>query len=190
MLKQNFMLTFVGIAVLGGWWLQTIVGTTAIQPAGLSAPAGVDAGDRSITAIPPPRRENIKCAFCGVVVSMRPVTVAVDATSGSTAGSAVVGGMIGNLLGGARGQELFGWLGAVAAMRNGATLEPGLRYETTVRFDNGSSRVFVETALPRWQAGDRVKVVEGAIRAFDPEDAKRKAEVTLSCVLPVAPAWI
>lgn len=191
-----FMLAVVGIVGLGGWLLQTLVSTilhidllAPMAPTAPTAPMVADT-DKRILVVPSQRPTNFKCTSCGVVVSMRLVTAADDAAVRNMMGNAVVGGMIGNLLGGARGQELFGWLGAIAAIRNGGVLQPSIRYETTVRFDNGSSRVFVSMMRPQWRDGDRIRVAEGAIQAFSPEDAKLKAEVTLSRLLPVAPVWI
>lgn len=36
-------------------------------------------------------------------------------------------------------------------------------YETTVRYEDGSTSVFSQAAPPTWQAGDKVKVVDGLI---------------------------
>jgi len=38
-------------------------------------------------------------------------------------------------------------------------------YETTVRFEDGSTSVFSHAAEPSWKAGDKVRVVDGAILA-------------------------
>ncbi len=192
MIKPNFMLAVLGIVVLGGWVLQTCLSATAILPVSSLAPVIADTNQRPVPVlvVPAPQRTTFKCASCGVVVSMRLVTATDAAAAKNLVGRAVVGGMIGNLLGGARSQELFGWLGAIAAIRNGGVLQPGMRYETTVRFDNGASRVFVNMTRPRWRDGDRVRIVEGTIQAFSPEGAQMKAAVTLSHLFPVAPVWI
>lgn len=174
------MLAVVGIVGLGWWLLQILMSVTAILPLDYSTPAIVVADKRTIIVVPARRPTQLECPSCGVVVSMRLVTAADDAVTRTTVGNAVVGGMIGSLLGGARGQELFSWLGAIAAMRNGGGLQPGMRYETTIRLDNGASRVFADIARPQWRDGDRVRVVEGTIRAFSQEDATLKAEATLS----------
>ena len=193
MIKSFFLLALVGIVALGGWVLQAKVGTPAILPVDLLAPTAsivADADKRRILVVPSQRPIKLKCASCGVVMSMRLVAATDDAAVRNTVGNAVVGGMIGNLLGGARGQELFGWLGAIAATRNGVVLYPGIHYETTVRFDNGASRVFVNMTRPQWRSGDRVRVVEGTIQTFSPGDANLKVTMTLSRFFPVAPVWI
>jgi len=38
-------------------------------------------------------------------------------------------------------------------------------YDITVRFEDGSSRVFHEENASAWRTGDRVKVINGVIRS-------------------------
>ncbi|MDP1524958.1 MAG: hypothetical protein Q8M20_04060 [Rhodocyclaceae bacterium] len=188
MTKWNFMLAVAGVVALGAWLLQIVVSATAILPIDLLVPVVVDT-DKRILVVPAQPLTQLNCASCGVVVSMRLVTAIDGAAVRNPVGSAVFGSMIGNLMGGTRGQELFGWLGAIAAIRNGEVLHPGMYYETTIRFDDGGTRAFVNITRPQWRDGDQVRVVEGAIQTFRSDDVKLKAEVTLPYLLSVAPVW-
>ncbi len=40
----------------------------------------------------------------------------------------------------------------------------GLHYQTTVRFNNGTTRAFAATNEPKWQVGERVRVTRGVIQ--------------------------
>ena len=46
-----------------------------------------------------------------------------------------------------------------------AELELNESYEIVVRLENGSTRTFHQAALPAWQSGDRVKVIDGALHS-------------------------
>ena len=39
----------------------------------------------------------------------------------------------------------------------------GRHYQTTVRFNNGTTRTFAATDAPKWQVGERVRVSDGII---------------------------
>ena len=54
--------------------------------------------------------------------------------------------------------------GAVAGNEIEKRAKSTKSYEVTVRFDNGSSRVFSE-ANPTWRNGEHVRVIDGVIRA-------------------------
>lgn len=176
-----FVIGLLGIVVFGGWIAGFFDGTSE-EPLTVSQalPHGGAGAGRTIIIAPLPDAEDLKCGACGVVTSMRLVAVADDSTMHGTVGGAVVGGSIGNLLGGVRGQELFGLLGAIAAMGGGAAVRSDLRYETTIRFDNGSNRMFVAGSRPQWRTGDRVRVVEGSIQVFSMETPELKQEESIS----------
>lgn len=146
------LLFLVGVAMLLGW-----------SPSSSGHPV-----DSAIAAEPSPTlaREAVvaKCAGCGVIEETRVVEMANDAI----AAGAAIGGALGNQMGGDRGKGLLSLFGAMGAAASGNEIRQrvpsGKRYESTVRFDNGATRVFSETSPPRWQAGDRVKVIDGAIQ--------------------------
>jgi hypothetical protein len=93
----------------------------------------------------PVARATTSCSICGVVARVRELEPApAQPLEGSQAEGAVV------LLAALSG-----------AVRPGAG--PARLFETSVVHDDGSIRVLREVGAPRWNAGDRVKVVRGRI---------------------------
>ena len=111
----------------------------------------------------------VKCAECGVIESMREVETRGAGSGIGAVGGAVVGGVLGNQVGHGRGKDIALVVGAVGGGLAGNEIEKRVKtvksYEVTVRLEDGSSRVVHEATLPAWHAGDRVKVVDGAIRS-------------------------
>ena len=110
------------------------------------------------------QREQIVRA--GTIVSMRPVTIQTDKSSGfgGLAGGAV-GGVAGSTIGGGKGQILTtiggAILGAVAgnAVENQVGKTRGV--EITVRLDNGETRVVAQADDIPLSNGQRVRLVSG-----------------------------
>jgi outer membrane lipoprotein SlyB len=44
-------------------------------------------------------------------------------------------------------------------------VKSGTSYESTVRLEDGSSRVISQASAPTWRSGDRVKIVNGVIES-------------------------
>ena len=109
------------------------------------------------------------CADCGVIVSTQLINNAKAGSGIGLVGGAVVGGLLGNQIGGGRGKDLATVAGAVGGAVAGNEIEKSSsstqHYEITVRFENGSSRVFNQANQPTWQPGDRVRVIDGVIRS-------------------------
>lgn len=109
------------------------------------------------------------CANCGVIVSTQLINNVKNTSGIGLVGGAVVGGLLGSKVGGGRGKDLATVAGAVGGAVAGNEIEKSAgatqHYEITVRFENGSSRVFNQTNQPSWQAGDRVRVIDGVIRS-------------------------
>ena len=105
------------------------------------------------------------CPECGVIQSTREI---VQPDEGG-AGGAVVGGLIGNQVGAGRGKDIATVAGAVSGAEAGNEIQTRVdttkHYEIVVRFDDGSSRAFIETDQTAWRAGDHVKVTNGVIRS-------------------------
>jgi outer membrane lipoprotein SlyB len=102
----------------------------------------------------------------GTVVSVRPVTIQSDKSSGVGAvGGAALGGVAGSAIGGGRGQILAAIGGALLgglagnAVENQVGKTQGL--EITVRLDNGETRVIAQAADVALSSGQRVQVVSG-----------------------------
>lgn len=90
------------------------------------------------------------CDECGVIESIRIIN-----HDGTTGGLDAVGlDAVDGAMGGAK---------AGNAMENNTASTRS--YAVTVRFDNGSSRVFNEINSPTWQMGDHIRIVDGTIRS-------------------------
>lgn len=160
-----------GIAALMGW-IPASIGSPADTPAagGLSAPAGFvapKARKAPVLASENLTRKTI-CADCGVIESMRVIDTPGDSSALGVVGGAVLGGVFGNQVGGGRGKDLATVAGAVGGAVAGNEIEKRMksskRYETTVRFDDGSTRVFGEATQQQWRTGDRIKIIDGVMR--------------------------
>ena len=164
-----------GIAAFMGWIPASMGGTRdGIRLEKHSANTAKPVAERTHAApiqvadsTPAPARA--KCAECGVIESTREIDVRGDGTGLGAVGGAVVGGVIGHQVGRGRGNDVATVLGAVGGAVAGNQIEKQAKstksYEITVRFDDGSSRVISEANPPTWRAGDKVKVVNGAIQS-------------------------
>ena len=106
------------------------------------------------------------CNECGTVTGIREIEKARKVGAGTAAGAAI-GGLLGYAVGG-RGNRTAGTVvGAAGGAVAGNVIEnrapEGRTYEIGVRFDDGSSRVFVQETHPAWQQGSRVRLVNGAL---------------------------
>ena len=170
-----------GIAAIMGWIPTSIGGTSDNAPlATLEKPHTNTAKSAAVkpTAAKahtaPAKMANsapapAKCAECGVIESTRVISHAGEGSGLGAAGGAVVGGLLGNQVGGGRGNQVATVVGAVGGAVAGNQIEKSVKstksYETTVRFEDGSSRVIAEANAPAWRTGDHVKVVDGVIRS-------------------------
>ena len=113
--------------------------------------------------------EKAWCASCGNVESVRAIKQRAQGSGLGAAGGAVLGGLLGNQIGGGHGRQLATVAGAVGGAVVGNQVEGNMKattsYEIKVRLDDGSARTFHQNSEPRWAAGDRVKVVKGALRS-------------------------
>lgn len=116
-----------------------------------------------------PTRASTRCADCGVIESVREIATKGEGSGIGAVGGAVVGGALGHQVGGGRGQDVMTVVGAVGGALAGHEVEKRVKstksYEITVRFDDGTSRVFTETNAPTWRVGDKIKVVNGMIQS-------------------------
>lgn len=80
-----------------------------------------------------------------------------------------MGGLLGNQVGGGSGKDIATVAGAVGGAVAGNQIEQSVKstksYDITVRFEDGSSRLFHEANPSAWRSGDRVKVINGVIRS-------------------------
>ena len=109
------------------------------------------------------------CRECGVIQATRVIESKGDGSGIGVVGGAVVGGLLGNQVGSGSGNKIATVAGAVGGAVAGNEVERRVKtkksYEVTVRFDDGSTRVFHESSPTAWRSGDRVRVVDGVIRS-------------------------
>lgn len=109
------------------------------------------------------------CYDCGRVESVRAVQIAAQPSGLGVVAGAVLGGVLGNQVGGGDGKKLATVAGAVGGGYAGNEIEKRTRkagaYEVRVRMEDGNIRTFPYDNQPNWSAGDRVRVVDGYLRA-------------------------
>ena len=98
-----------------------------------------------------PQPEPVVCNECGVVEAVRtvempmaPATTALEQSVTDDATSAADATL-------------------AATTPDPAATQVSLSFETTVRYENGTTGVFSQADPPSWAPGDKVKVVDGAI---------------------------
>lgn len=111
------------------------------------------------------------CGNCGNIESIREITTRAQGSGVGAAGGAILGGLLGHQVGGGNGRSLATVAGAVGGAVVGNQVEGNMKathsYEIHVRLDNGTQRTFHTQNPPAWRDGDRVKVVNGALRSVD-----------------------
>jgi outer membrane lipoprotein SlyB len=135
--------------------IQRIIGRKGAAPAAPS-PAAAPAA-----AAPPVCRE------CGTITGMREIDKPGQATGMGAVAGGVLGGVLGSQLGGGRHRTAGTVVGVAGGAVAGHMIEKNARsgktFEIGVRFDDGSSRTFMYDAIPAWNTGSRVKLVNGAL---------------------------
>lgn len=173
--------SLLGIGALMGWIPSSLGGAGDKVSTEISAPILTDkpatAPVRSVAAKPHKplipvagsTKTKTACVDCGAVESTRVIDLPGETGVIGVVGGAVVGGVLGNQVGSGRGNDIATVVGAVGGAVAGNQIEKRVRatkrYETTVRFDDGSTRVFGATSPQPWKTGDRVQVIDGIVRA-------------------------
>lgn len=159
-----------GIAAIMGW-IPTSFGYPRDGAAPLSSNSKGSASPAARAASTQPTqnaRVAVKCAECGVIESVRQIEQRGEGTGLGAVGGAVVGGVLGHQVGGGRGKDVMTVVGAVGGAVAGNQIEKQVKstigYEITVRFDDGSSRMFPSNEST-WRSGDKVKIVNGVIQS-------------------------
>ena len=115
-----------------------------------------------------PERARNWCAHCGNIESVREIKTRAQGSGVGAVGGAVLGGLLGNQVGGGNGRKLATVAGAVGGAVVGNQVEGNMKattsYEVRVRLDDGNHRTFQLQNLDGFNTGDRVKVVDGALR--------------------------
>ena len=89
------------------------------------------------------------CRDCATVENIREVKQEGEGSGLGAIGGGVVGGLLGNQIGAGRGRTVGAVVGAVGGAYAGNEVEKNVRssrrYEITVRFDDGNTRVFTDS---------------------------------------------
>ena len=108
------------------------------------------------------------CRECAVIEEVREVEKAGQASGGGAVAGAVVGGVLGHQVGGGRGKDVATVLGAVGGGFAGHQIEKNVKktreYQIVVRYEDGTQGLFTQDTPPSWRPGDKVKIIDGAIR--------------------------
>jgi outer membrane lipoprotein SlyB len=107
------------------------------------------------------------CYDCGVIDSVRAIEKAGEGSGLGAVAGGVAGAVLGHQVGGGRGKDVMTVLGAVGGGLAGHQIEKTVKktktYDITVRFEDGTTRVFNQPTEPAWRAGDKVRVNNGII---------------------------
>lgn len=132
-----------------------------------AAPAPAQPAAAPVAAQPAPPPAPAICVNCGTVDSIREYEQKGEGTGLGAVGGAVAGGLIGSQIGRGSGRTAATVIGAVGGGYAGHQVEKHVRstkkYEMTVRFEDGNTRVFHYDSPPAWRIGDRVKLDNGVL---------------------------
>jgi outer membrane lipoprotein SlyB len=117
-----------------------------------------------VAAAPPVKQI---CYDCGVVDSVRTIEKAGDGSGLGAVAGGVAGAVLGNQVGGGNGRTIMTIVGAVGGGLAGNQIEKTVKktktFDITVRFEDGTTRVFNQATEPAWRAGDKVRVNNGIL---------------------------
>jgi len=117
---------------------------------------------------PPPPVVAAICRECAVIEEVREVEKAGQASGGGAVAGAVVGGVLGHQVGAGRGKDVATVLGAIGGGVAGHQIEKNVKktkeYQIVVRYEDGTKGLFTQDTPPNWRPGDKVKIIDGAIR--------------------------
>jgi outer membrane lipoprotein SlyB len=115
----------------------------------------------------------VPAGILGVVESVREVKTKAEKSNGvgpiaGGVGGAVLGSQIGKEFGGKGFRNVLTVLGAAGGAFAGKEIERNVRatshWEIDVRLDDGTQRTLTSSTLPYWQAGSRVRFLDGALQ--------------------------
>jgi len=109
------------------------------------------------------------CGVCGTVDAIRPIEVHGEATGLGAVAGGVTGAVVGHQMGNGRGNTAMTVIGAAGGAYAGNEIEKNVKkhvvYRVTVRMDDGSFRTVSQATAPTFAVGDKVRVVQGTLRA-------------------------
>jgi outer membrane lipoprotein SlyB len=110
----------------------------------------------------------IPAGVLGVVESVREIKQPAEKSNGvGPIAGGIAGAIFGNQFGKGGGRSVMTVLGAAGGALAGKEIERNVRatkhWEIAVRLDDGSQRALTSEARPFWNAGDRVRMVDGRL---------------------------
>jgi outer membrane lipoprotein SlyB len=109
------------------------------------------------------------CPSCGTVESIRSIEVHGDATGLGAVAGGLTGAVVGHQMGNGRGNTAMTVIGAAGGAYAGNEIEKNVKkhlvYRVTVKMDDGSFRTVSQATAPAFAVGDKVRLVQGALRA-------------------------
>jgi outer membrane lipoprotein SlyB len=109
------------------------------------------------------------CANCGTVESVNVIEQKGEGSGLGAVAGGVAGAVLGNQIGGGSGRKIATVAGAAGGAFAGHQVEKHVistsRFDVAVRMQDGTSRNFSFDTQPAYRAGDKVKVVDGALVA-------------------------
>jgi uncharacterized protein YcfJ len=120
--------------------------------------------EREATPPPPP----VICDDCGRIESVQRIEHEGQGSGAGAVAGGVLGGVLGHNVGDGNGRKVATIAGLIGGAMLGNHVEKAQKktfdYQTTVRFEDGTSRVFNSGNEPSWQDGQRVRLVNGELR--------------------------
>lgn len=103
----------------------------------------------------------------GMIESVKEVEQPHDKTIAGPVVGGIAGAVLGHQIGSGTGRTVATAVGAGAGILAGRAIEKKVHtdksWETTVRLDDGTTQTFKSETQPVWQAGQRVRVLDGQI---------------------------
>jgi len=145
---------------------------SAATPAPKAPPKAIAARTPEPAPVAQPKPEAAKapvCANCGVVASVDAIKLQGEGSGLGAVAGGVVGGLLGNQIGGGSGKKIATVAGAAGGAYAGHQAEKHLkstvRYDVTVKMDDGTTQTFSYDTQPALQPGSKVRVVNGTLTA-------------------------
>jgi outer membrane lipoprotein SlyB len=119
----------------------------------------------------PVKSEPAVCNSCGVIESISSVDQRAEGSGVGAVGGALLGGLLGHQVGDGNGRKLATVAGAIGGAVAGNQVEGRVKatrtYTIAVRLENGKVQNSIQNEQPNWREGDRVRIVNGNLRADD-----------------------
>lgn len=109
------------------------------------------------------------CSNCGVVASVNAIKEKGEGSGLGAIAGGVLGGVLGNQVGGGSGKKIATVAGAAGGAYAGHQVEKNMKstthYDVVVNMEDGTTRTFSYDSQPAFQAGSKVRVVNGTLTA-------------------------